>query len=112
MEMSAQAPGEPRAGCLLGKSSGHEGTWTARGAGQGTSAGSHGGLARSGMFLFSDKKPKILRSRGRNGGCRSWLVVGRVGLESGPSDTQAWKSSSGPWSVVKTKRQVPGLAPD
>lgn len=36
--------------------------------------------------------------------------MGRVELESRPSDTQAWKFSLGPWSVVKTKKRVLGFA--
>lgn len=53
-----------------------------------------------GVLLFSDKKPKTPRSRGRNDRHRSWLV-GRVELESRPSDTQAWKFSLGPWVLSK-----------
>ena len=99
----------PWAGCLLGGGSGCEGMWAAGTARQGASGNSHQALARSVILLFSDKKPKIPRSRGRNDRHRSWLV-GRVELESRPSDTQAWKFSLGPWSVVKTKKRVLGFA--
>lgn len=78
MRKSALRPQRaPWAGCLLGGGGGCEGMWAAGTARQGASGNSHQALARWVIFLFSDKKPKTPRSRGRND--RQELACGQSG---------------------------------
>lgn len=78
MRKSALRPQRaPWAGCLLGGGGGCEGMWAAGTARQGASGNSHQALAWWVIFLFSDKKPKTPRSRGRND--RQELACGQSG---------------------------------